>query len=703
VWGVNGGFCAALVGLLMLTAARVPAKQPEILFSAPTGIRTDSPRVAAQGNQICAAGETFAPEAGTNRLRTTSTVTCFDTQGRTLWVYQFPRADYSRIRTLEVDVQGNLYIAGTTSGTDFPVTLDALPVTLPATENGSFEHSPAFLAELSPHGRLLYCTYLSGPGGAEITDLTLTPSGDIIVAGATTDPEFPTTPGAIIETFEQYTAFGFSSYAFITRFRPGERTLEFSTLLGGRTAACSCGGSCCIGVVGQTQPTAVTTDGQGNAYVAGFTSATDFPVTDGFVDSFPTPFKAREFDFAAKLSPDGTRLIYSVYTGAAPAPGAIAVNASGALIAAGSTLNTLFAVTEDAAQPKHEACESSRYCTVPNSFIYRLKRDGSGFEYASYVGGHSAGISALAVDPGGALWVAGTGTGADFPSSGNDFSRGEDFLLELAPDAREVLASYRFPRGIGGGGLMLAGPGRLALAGLRDTTAPAIHGVASSAGYWIEGTVSPGELVSLYGYDIGPAHPAGLKLGPEGVVSNNLEGVRVFFQGLSAPLTYAQNDQINAVVPFGIAGIPRIHIELMKNNQVVASLDALVRPTKPRFYPNPIDDMGNAAINEDGTINSHEHPASPGSIVALYGTGFGDLVPRPADGALIQEPYPELAALVSASLETGEPLEVLYAGPAPGLVAGVVQINIRLPGTTGGPWRVIRIQTGNESTYASVW
>jgi len=668
----------------------------------------------ADGGLICAAGEVTNPVEGSNLLRTTSTVTCFDTQGRTQWAHEFPQANYSRINTLEVDVQGNLYVAGSTSASDLPVTPDALQATPPAAgEELPYEHPPAFIAELSAHGRVLYCTYLSGPGGAEVTDLTLTPNGDIIVAGVTSDPEFPTTPGAIIQTFRQSFAFGFSAYAFITRFRPGGQALLFSTLLGGTEARCGCGGSCCIGVVGQTRPTAVTIDQQGNVYVAGRTSATDFPVTSSFIDLFPTLYKSTEFDFAAKISPDGTRLLYSVYTGAAPAPGAIVVNNSGALTAAGSTTSTFLAVTQDAAQPEYEACQSAYYCTETTGFVYRLNPDGSGFEYASYLGGHRADIAAMAFDSGATLWVAGTKAGADFPSGGAGFSRGQDFLLELSPDAREILGSYRLPNGIAGGGLSVAGFGRFALAGyqsglvsligMRDATGPAIHGVASSAGRWIEGTISPGELVSLYGYDIGPAQPAGLRVGPDGLVSKNLDGVRVFFQGLSAPLVYAQHDQINAVVPFGVAGIPRVRIELMKNNELVASLDAQVQSTKPRFYPNTVDELGSAAINEDGTINSREHPAPPGSIVALYGTGFGDLLPRPADGTLVGEPYPALAAPVSASLETGEPLEVLYAGPAPGLVAGVVQINVRLPESVGRSMHSIRIQTAGESVYASVW
>ena len=64
-------------------------------------------------------------------------------------------------------------------------------------------------------------------------------------------------------------------------------------------------------------------------------------------------------------------------------------------------------------------------------------------------------------------------------------------------------------------------------------------------------------------------------------------------------------------------------------------------------------------------------------MIQVYGTGFGALNPLPADGQLTQV----LATTISAVTATigGVPAEVLYAGAAPGLIAGVVQINVRVP------------------------
>jgi uncharacterized protein (TIGR03437 family) len=66
--------------------------------------------------------------------------------------------------------------------------------------------------------------------------------------------------------------------------------------------------------------------------------------------------------------------------------------------------------------------------------------------------------------------------------------------------------------------------------------------------------VSPGEIVSLFGSAIGPPTPASLTLTNPRLVANSLAGVQVFFDGVPAPLLYASAEQVNAVVPYAVAG-----------------------------------------------------------------------------------------------------------------------------------------------------
>ena len=88
--------------------------------------------------------------------------------------------------------------------------------------------------------------------------------------------------------------------------------------------------------------------------------------------------------------------------------------------------------------------------------------------------------------------------------------------------------------------------------------------------------------------------------------------------------------------------------------------------------------MGQGAIlNQDYTTNSPSNPATRGSIVTLYGTGFGMLDSQPDDGKIADRAVNTLLG-VTASID-GVSAEVTYAGAALGLVAGVMQINVRVP------------------------
>jgi uncharacterized protein (TIGR03437 family) len=92
-------------------------------------------------------------------------------------------------------------------------------------------------------------------------------------------------------------------------------------------------------------------------------------------------------------------------------------------------------------------------------------------------------------------------------------------------------------------------------------------------------------------------------------------------------------------------------------------------------------------VNQDGTVNSAQHPAPSGSIVSVFATGLGPIRPAQEDGIVIGLPLPENSLAATAFINTRTPfggqiripLEVQYAGPAPFQVAGFSQVNVRLP------------------------
>lgn len=99
------------------------------------------------------------------------------------------------------------------------------------------------------------------------------------------------------------------------------------------------------------------------------------------------------------------------------------------------------------------------------------------------------------------------------------------------------------------------------------------------------------------------------------------------------------------------------------------------------------------ALNEDGTLNSAENPARLGSAITIWATGEGSVLPQALDGEIISAPLPRPVLPVSVA---GIPVEVEYAGAAPGQVAGLMQVNIRLPQTALPPITFITLQVGEN-------
>jgi uncharacterized protein (TIGR03437 family) len=199
-------------------------------------------------------------------------------------------------------------------------------------------------------------------------------------------------------------------------------------------------------------------------------------------------------------------------------------------------------------------------------------------------------------------------------------------------------------------------------------------GIANAASGAPDARIAPGEVISLYGPHIGPVPPVE-QPNRSGNVPTSLGGVRVLINNIPAPLLYVSDSQINAVVPFGIAGESSVPVRIVFNGTAGLDLNAFVLPAIPAIFRTP--EGYAAAVNSDGSINSAEHPAKPGSVVSIWvtGTDLGFLA-HPPDGwiASFAEEYQGSTVLAGTS-----GLRVDYCGAAPGLVAGVTQINFHLP------------------------
>jgi uncharacterized protein (TIGR03437 family) len=213
--------------------------------------------------------------------------------------------------------------------------------------------------------------------------------------------------------------------------------------------------------------------------------------------------------------------------------------------------------------------------------------------------------------------------------------------------------------------------------------------VLNAATLHSEGWVAPGEFITLTGFGIGPGIGVAYQPDAQGQPPRQLAGVQVFFDGLPAPLLYAQSRQINALSPFELSGKTSTNILVQYNGVPVGTVTVPVLFGDPGIFRlEPGVSSQAAALNQDGTVNRPSNAASRGTVVTLWGTGFGPTSPPCATGGFNAPVALNLAPGMSVQLNdyqsfgglvTGRSDPALYAGSAPTLLCGVVQINMLVP------------------------
>jgi uncharacterized protein (TIGR03437 family) len=202
------------------------------------------------------------------------------------------------------------------------------------------------------------------------------------------------------------------------------------------------------------------------------------------------------------------------------------------------------------------------------------------------------------------------------------------------------------------------------------------------------GAIAPGELVTLTGFGIGPDIGVVYQPDAKGNVPTQLAGVQVLFDGAPVPILYAQSRQINAIAPAGLSMNGSMQVMVTYNNQQFGPVVAETTFGSPGIFRLQIGQSAQAvAINQDGTLNGPTNPAARGSIVAVWGTGYGQTNPPCQTGGLNLSFAAPLSPGASALILSVDPnlsgvhkaAAVQYAGSAPSLVCGVGQINFQVP------------------------
>jgi len=208
------------------------------------------------------------------------------------------------------------------------------------------------------------------------------------------------------------------------------------------------------------------------------------------------------------------------------------------------------------------------------------------------------------------------------------------------------------------------------------------NGIVNAANYQ-GGAISPGEIVTLFGTAIGPQIPYGAQVW-DGAMTAKLAGTRLWFDGTAAPLIYALPYQLAAVVPYNVAGKTTVQVQVENMVARTPPFAVTVQATTPALFTTDGSGKGQlAALNQGASVNSASNPAAKGSVVVLYATGVGVLNPTVPDGTIVSStPLPVPVSPIQVTIG-GQAATILYAGAAPGLVAGAIQINARIP--TGIP------------------
>jgi uncharacterized protein (TIGR03437 family) len=212
------------------------------------------------------------------------------------------------------------------------------------------------------------------------------------------------------------------------------------------------------------------------------------------------------------------------------------------------------------------------------------------------------------------------------------------------------------------------------------TPALAPGGVMNAASYY-NASVSPGEVVVLFGVGLGTPALAFPTVDAARFVATDILGTRVLFDGVAAPLLSASSGAVSAVVPYEVTGaITRLQVEFSGIRSDVVTLP--VTPSAPGIFS--LDESGRGPgviFNQDGSINTVLNSAKRGDIISFYATGFGQTLPAGATGRItgmnlpvvLQQPLP-----ITVMFGNTKGL-ITYDGPAPAIIAGVSQVNVVVP------------------------
>jgi hypothetical protein len=318
--------------------------------------------------------------------------------------------------SIAVDQAGDAYVAGNTLSTDFPTFMPFQAVN----KETALDTYTTFVAKLNPSGNaLVYSTYLGGHAVGGIGDIVnaiaIDGADNAYVVGTTSSTNFPTVAAIQAANHALNLNNGGGANAFVAKFNATGSALVYSTYLGGST---------------YDSARAVAVDGSGNAYIAGFTESSDFPIINAWQAQNEAPGGGGGANaFVTKINVAGNALIYSTYLGGddEDEANAIAVDEAGSVYVAGFTFSNNFPVADPVQSANHGASNGAS-----NAFISVFDPTGSTLEFSTYLGGSGSlaafqageslvyngdSAAAIALDAMGNVYITGSTYSTDFPTA----------------------------------------------------------------------------------------------------------------------------------------------------------------------------------------------------------------------------------------------------------------------------------------------
>ncbi len=544
-------------------------------------------------------------------------------------------------RAISVDSSRNVWLAGHTSSVDFPLRNPF--------QKQARGREEIFIVKVSGAGDLLFSTYLGGSqidrlGSAIANDL----AGNAYIAGATESSDFPVTTGAVQPVKRN------GIDAFVTKIRSDGTGLIFSTFLGGNADDTATSIAINSGVP------------DGEAYITGGTSSTDFPVTAGvFQPLFAGGASFGGDAFVTRLDASGRALVFSTYLGGAgPEQGtSIAVDLSGSAYVAGRTSQE-GSVGAPPTFPLVNPLQRTFGGSFFDGFISCVNASGASLSFSTFLGGSEVDmVDAIAVDLLHNIYVTGNTLSGNFPS-----------VNSAQPSI--------------GGSLSDAFAAKV-----KNNAASSSLASVSAASYSGEALASESIVVG-FGSNLAPATsaaetiPLPLSMAGTHVVITDSKG-----SSFPASLFYVSPGQVNFYIPSGVAD-GAATISLFSSGNRMAAGGVSIAPVAPGLFAANSNGRGVAAavalrVKANGSL-SYEP-------VARFDAARNEFVAAPIDlGSESDRVFLILFATGLRHVESparlsvtmgGESAEVSYAG-AQGAFLGLDQVNILIPRALAGKGEV---------------